>query len=191
MVNSCSISNLTVNIPFFSRFAFSALTLLVWRPEGHPAYKKLGGGLPAWLSARSEAQTCIRPSWCHCLSLSLASVKSRLVLPAYPGYPIKGPLNGCVCVCVCVCVNRYTVVRPHHTEWNIACYYTCSVICVLVSICWSRVWALQNRKNRWRCCLGCELMAAQGTVYKVGAVIPHGKDYFQDNTWQAQTCLQS
>jgi len=40
MVNSCSISNLTVNIPFFSRFAFSALTLLVWRPEGHPAYKK-------------------------------------------------------------------------------------------------------------------------------------------------------
>jgi len=29
----------------------------------------------------SEVQTCIRPSWCHCHSLSLASVKSRLVLP--------------------------------------------------------------------------------------------------------------
>jgi len=35
----------------------------------------------AWLSAWSEVQTCIWPSWCHCRSLSLASVKSRLVLP--------------------------------------------------------------------------------------------------------------
>ena len=33
------------------------------------------------LSACSEVQTCIYPSWCHCHSLSLASVKSRLVLP--------------------------------------------------------------------------------------------------------------
>ena len=29
----------------------------------------------------SEAQTCIWPGWCHCHWLSLASVKSRLVLP--------------------------------------------------------------------------------------------------------------
>ena len=35
----------------------------------------------AWLSVWSEVQTCIRPSWCHCHSLSLAPVKSRLVLP--------------------------------------------------------------------------------------------------------------
>ena len=35
----------------------------------------------AWFSVGSEAQTCIWPSWCHCHSLSLASVKSRLVLP--------------------------------------------------------------------------------------------------------------
>jgi len=33
-----------------------------------------------WLSVWSEVQTCIWPSWCHCHSLSLASVKSRLVL---------------------------------------------------------------------------------------------------------------
>ena len=31
-------------------FAFSALTLLVGRQEGHPACKKLEGGLLAWLS---------------------------------------------------------------------------------------------------------------------------------------------
>ena len=61
--------------------SFSALMLLVWQQEGHPACRKLSGGLLAWLSVWSEVQTCIWPSWCHCHSLSLASVKSRLVLP--------------------------------------------------------------------------------------------------------------
>ena len=39
-------------------FAFSALTLLVGRQEGHPACKKLSGGVLAWLTAWSEVQTC-------------------------------------------------------------------------------------------------------------------------------------
>ena len=43
-------------------FAFSALTLLVGRQEGHPACKKLSGGVLAWLSVWSEVQTCICPS---------------------------------------------------------------------------------------------------------------------------------
>ena len=59
----------------------SALTLLVGRQEGHSACKKLSGGLLVWLSVWSEVQTSIWPIWCHCHSLSLASVKSRLVLP--------------------------------------------------------------------------------------------------------------
>jgi len=42
--------------------AFSALTLLVGRQEGHPACKKVSGEVLAWLSAWSEVQTCIRPS---------------------------------------------------------------------------------------------------------------------------------
>ena len=54
---------------------------LVGRQEGHPACKKLSGGVLAWLSVWSKVQTCIWPSWCHCHSLSLASIKSRLVLP--------------------------------------------------------------------------------------------------------------
>ena len=33
--------------------AFSALTLLVGRQEGHPACKKLSGGVLAWLSVCS------------------------------------------------------------------------------------------------------------------------------------------
>ena len=34
-----------------------------------------------WLSVWSDVQTCIWPSWRHCHSLSLASVKSTLALP--------------------------------------------------------------------------------------------------------------
>ena len=55
-----------------------------------------------WLSVCSKVQTCIChiwPSWCHCHSLSLASLKSRLVLPLWfqPTriVPEKGPLNVC------------------------------------------------------------------------------------------------
>ena len=78
-------------------FAFSALTLLVGRQEGHPACEKLSRGVLAWLSVWSKVQTCIWPSWCHCHSLSLALVKSRLVLPFWyqPTWvvPDKGPLT--------------------------------------------------------------------------------------------------
>ena len=85
-----------------SAFAFSALMLLVGQQEGHPACKKLSGGVLAWLSVWSEVQTCIWPSWCHCHSLFLASAKSRFVLPFWYRLtrvvPDKGPLNGCVCV---------------------------------------------------------------------------------------------
>ena len=42
--------------------AFSALTLLVGRQEGHPACKKQSGGVLAWLSVWSKVQTCIWPS---------------------------------------------------------------------------------------------------------------------------------
>jgi len=55
-------------------------------------------------------QICIWPSWCHCHSLSLALVKSRLVLvPAHPGNPRQSPqgckMDVCVRACVCACVS--------------------------------------------------------------------------------------
>jgi len=36
--------------------------MLVGQQEGHPAFKKLSGGVLAWLSVWSEMQTCIWPS---------------------------------------------------------------------------------------------------------------------------------
>jgi len=72
---------MTVLVCFGVHFLGSALTLLVGRQEGHTACKKLSDGVLVWLSVWSEVQTCIQPICCHCYSLSLASVKSRLVSP--------------------------------------------------------------------------------------------------------------
>jgi len=86
--------------------AFSALTLLVGQQEGHPACKKLGGVL-AWLSVWSEVQTCIRPSSCHCHSLSLVSFWYWLTRVV----PDKGPLNGCVRMCMQRLTRHVSVIR--------------------------------------------------------------------------------
>ena len=39
-----------------------AFMLLVGQQKGHPACKKLSGGVLAWLPVQIEVQTCIQPS---------------------------------------------------------------------------------------------------------------------------------
>jgi len=77
--------------------------MLVGWQEGHPACKKLSSGVLAWLSVWSEMQTCIWPIWCHCHSLSLAPVKSKLALPFWyrltQVVPDKWPLSGVCVIC--------------------------------------------------------------------------------------------
>jgi len=45
-------------VSLFVQLTFGALMLLVGWQEGHPACKKLSGGVLTWLSAWSEVQTC-------------------------------------------------------------------------------------------------------------------------------------
>ena len=79
----------------------------------------------AWLSVWSELQTC------H--SLSLASVKSRLVLRFWyrltSVVPEKGPLNGCVCVCLflipCSCFLMPSKVALALTPLCVVCAVRC------------------------------------------------------------------
>ena len=60
VIGFLSVSYFIISALFpFSACAFSALTLLVGRQEGHPACKKLSGGVLAWLPVWSEVQTCI------------------------------------------------------------------------------------------------------------------------------------
>jgi len=120
--------------------AFSALTLLVGRQEGHPACKKnLSGGVLAWLSVWSDVQACIRPSGCHCHSLSLASVKSKLVLPfcyrLTRVVPDRGPLKRYVCtgrprVHHKTIISRYPGVRRQTGTEMFWCWSTVAACCV-------------------------------------------------------------
>jgi len=55
-----------------NNFAFSILTLLVGQQEGHPACKKLSGGVLAWLSVWGKVHICVRPADAtatHCILL--------------------------------------------------------------------------------------------------------------------------
>jgi len=53
-------------------YAFSVLTLLVGRQEGHPAFKKLSGEVLAWLSVWARCRLAYGPADAtatHCLLL--------------------------------------------------------------------------------------------------------------------------
>ena len=91
-------------IPLFW-VALSALTRLGSGKDIWPV-QNMSGGVLVWLSLWSEVQTCMWPSWCLCYSLSLASVKSRLVLPFISAHPGRPGQSASKRVCVCVCVLR-------------------------------------------------------------------------------------
>ena len=56
------IKTIQLSCAFSALSAFSALTLLVGKQEGHPACKKLSGEVLVWLSVWSEVQTCTCPA---------------------------------------------------------------------------------------------------------------------------------
>jgi len=73
----CFLSFCVNGIYFSCVLTISVLTLLVGWQEWHPACKKnLSGGVLTWLPVWSKVLTCVLSSWCHCHSLSFASVKS-------------------------------------------------------------------------------------------------------------------
>ena len=82
----------------FSAFAFSALTLLVGRQEGHPPVKKLSGGVLAWLSVWSEVLMPL-PLTVSCFSK--IQIGFTFLVPAHLGSPGKRAVKR-VCVCVYV-----------------------------------------------------------------------------------------
>ena len=89
-------------------FAFSALTLLVGRQEGHLACKKQwwGAGVVICLERGADlhmAQLMPLPLTVSCFSK--IQIGFAFLVPAHPGSPGKRAVKwGCVCVCVkCSC----------------------------------------------------------------------------------------
>jgi len=111
-------------------------------------------------------QTCIWPSWCHCHSLSLASVKSRLVLPFWyrltRGSPGQRVVKG-VCVIytgILKVVQKCTVKRKAaYRVWRTLPYYSTAWVFFLSSCsmaCYSEY--IVQVKKHWS--------AIQCTVFK-------------------------
>jgi len=90
-VNTCGQALIKVSEYFLFRcsgFAFSALTLLVGQQEGHPAGKKLSGGVLAWLSVCSEVHTAqLMPLTVSCFSK--IQIGFTFLVPAHLGRPRK------------------------------------------------------------------------------------------------------
>ena len=88
-------------------YAFSALTLLVGRQEGHLACKKTeqwGAGVVICLERDADlhmAQLMPLPLTVCCFSK--IQIGFTFLVPAHPGSPGKRAIKWkCVCVCVCV-----------------------------------------------------------------------------------------
>ena len=95
-------------------YAFSALTLLVGRQEGHPACKKQSGGVLAWLSVWSEVQTCIMaqlmplPLTVSCFSK--IQIGSTFLVLAHLASPGKRAVKR-MCACVTWPISDSTLSR--------------------------------------------------------------------------------
>ena len=99
----------SVRLLEISPAAFSALTLLVGQQEGHPACKRLSGGVLAWLSVWSKVQTCIMaqlmplPLTVSCFSK--IQIGFAFLVLAHPGCPGKRAIKR-----LCVCVGKFIFV---------------------------------------------------------------------------------
>jgi len=99
----------TIHLLMSETMAFSAVTLLVGRQEGHPACKNLSGGVLAWLSIWSEVQTCMSQLMPLPLTVSCFSkiqICFTFLVPAHPGSLGQRAVKR-----VCVCVSETNMQR--------------------------------------------------------------------------------
>jgi len=94
------------------RIAFSALTLLVGRQEGHPACKKLSGegaGMVSCVEKGADlhmAQLMPLPLTISCFSK--IQIGSTFLVPAHLSSPGKRAVKW-VCVCVCPALRTFGI----------------------------------------------------------------------------------
>ena len=121
---------------FYPSGAFSVLTLLVGRQEGHPVCKKTewwGAGMVMCLERGADlhmAQLMPLPLTVSCFSK--IQIGFTFLVLAHPGSPGKRAVKR-VCVCVCVVVVTYYCASAQNTcaQCNVAGSFLagCSFIC--------------------------------------------------------------
>jgi len=119
--------------------AFSALMLLVGRQEGHPACKKLSGGVLAWLSICLEQGADLHMAQLMPLPLAVScfskiQIGFAFLVSAHPCSPGQRAVKWvCVCVLVTVVVIVFSWTRQN------AC-----------TRCRWRSWKRERLSCRWR-----------------------------------------
>jgi len=102
LIGSSVLAQLIITILLLKACAFSALTLLVGRQEGHPVCKKTewwGAGVVICLERGADlhlAQLMPLPLTVSCFSK--IQIGFTFLVPAHLGDPGKRPLNRCVCI---------------------------------------------------------------------------------------------
>ena len=110
-----------LNKSVFSLFAFSALTLLVGRQEGHPARKKTerwGAGVVICLERDADLHTAqLMPLPLAVSCFSKIQIGFTFLVPAHPGSPGKRAVKR-----VYVCVQASTAAIKRNTDPRLCCY---------------------------------------------------------------------
>ena len=117
-------------------FAFSALTLLVGRQEGHPACKKQRWdvGVVVCLERNADLHMAdqLMPLLLTVSCFSKTQIGFTFLVSAYPRSPRKGPLNWCVCVCS-TCKD-YVYVLTYPTDGTEGIMFSgCPSVCACMS----------------------------------------------------------
>ena len=108
--------------------AFNALTPLVGWQEGHPACKKLSGGVLEQVADLHMAQLMPLPLTVSCFSE--IQIGFTFLVPANPGCPEKRAVKR-VCVCVLYCIVLYSI-------WHVSvllCLVVSAVDCLEMARC--------------------------------------------------------
>ena len=106
-------------------------------------------------------QTCICPSGCQCHSLSLASAKSRLVLPFWYRLTRVVPEKGLLNVCVRVCSALEMAGQRNHQRAN--CSGTLS----------SPISRTTGPGETWRGCRGSSVQTCSSCVLSLNRTAPN------------------
>jgi len=131
-INACQVD---VSFSVFAwMFAFSALTLLVGRQEGHPACKKLSGGVLVWLSVwiladLHMAQLIPLPLTVSCFTK--IQIVFTFLVPVHLGSPGKRAIKW-VCVGVGSSGHYLTAAVAMSCVFIAFCSYCCEVCCVVM-----------------------------------------------------------
>jgi len=174
----CHVSQL---LRFVLYFAFSALTLLVGRQEGHPACIKAewwGAGVVICLVRGADLHMARRfplPLTVSCSSK--IQIGFTFLVPAHPGSPGQRAVKRmCVCVCVCGCATCTYTVMQQLTRFRLTQRVARSVCGSRASCCkWRRTFdrvfgtrmSLAERLNRSSCRMWADTSGPNGPTKRV------------------------